>query len=522
MKLLILISLAVSGASSWGQSHPDIYRLFPVIECPAVGEEYEKMIAQLDSIKASLKEGANCQNVALNVKSLEDLVGADRQKVLELIQNGSESLTNEQAKLVRDYAENVTKKVSSLMDLFMNSNDCFRDGEPEKQINKLSGFVNEASQLVGQLAGPWGTPIALTGHVVAGFLTGMEQVLKSRAGYDFNKREHWMSFVQNLCTYHGYREQIEHLLNGRSKISELEKLKSKLEFHLEEMSRLCPECRSIQQGYLQGHKESPQEISRQLDPQIQAANARFKQPLGSYTLQSLGLRDWAIGEILRLEKESRSYWSDVSGRHLLNRAKEDIEEFLIRREAPRFIAFQIRRSRADFAEFESLLNREGRHLYHRLSQSTRDVIAQPIANVFWAGPLDLFRALVIKPMLWENAPRSNEAEDLKFAWTNLRDQSLTRLKTAQLSLHVVQSFCSFFKYSGNYHQSLREHCSSLALHQLLVDEAALEKEVASSQSDSSPPILNPGLMEDEGLLRLYSRNKIEALSRALDRRTQLP
>lgn len=55
-------------------------KLFPAASCPAVGEEYEQMLSKLDSIKASIKDGANCSQVVLKVKSLEQLLSTDRQK----------------------------------------------------------------------------------------------------------------------------------------------------------------------------------------------------------------------------------------------------------------------------------------------------------------------------------------------------------------------------------------------------------------------------------------------------------
>ncbi len=523
MKWIIFASILLASGFSQAQAPRDIYRLFPVLSCPAVGNEYEKMISKLDAIKTSIKSDANCQNVALKVKSLEDLVVKDRQKVLELTQQEKiENLTAEQAQLVRDYAENVTKKVSSLMDLFMNSNYCFREEGPDKQLSQLAGFVNEASQLVGALSGPWGTPIALAGNVVAGFLTGMDQVLKSRSGYDFNQRDQWMNYVENLCTYHSYRDQIEHLLNPRARVAELQDLKAKLEGHLQDMAQQCRECQNIQDAYNAQRKTPAKQLSEQLSPQIKAADSTFAQPLGSYTLQSLGLRDWVNEEIKRVQREAASYWSDASGRHMLTRAKEQIENFLVDRESVRFLSHQVARSQKDFNNFLYFVGSEGTSLYVRLNNSGYGIISSPLNNAVWSSPVEVFRSLIVKPLDWEKMPQSSHREDMKFSWNHFHHQSMARLRKVQTTLQVAQSFCSFFKHSGQYNSGIRAQCSSNHLRRLLEQGSNLEKEIADSEGDSESLLLNPELVNNDAALKVYSRNKIEALSRAIEFRSHKP
>src|SRR4051812_44620193 len=119
----LVLAAGLGGGRAFAQSSNDVYRLFRVLECPAVGDEYEKMVSRLDSIKASIREGANCANVSLQVKSLEDLVATDRSAVMAIVDGSKDqALTDDQAKQVRDYAENVTKKVAALSDLFLHNN----------------------------------------------------------------------------------------------------------------------------------------------------------------------------------------------------------------------------------------------------------------------------------------------------------------------------------------------------------------------------------------------------------------
>jgi len=497
----------------------DIYRLFPVLQCPAVGDEYEKMISKLGSIKAAIKQDANCKNVELQVKGLEDLVIRDREEVMTIMeQSQNQSLNQEQAVKVRQYAENVTKKVSALNDLFLRSNQCFPADQADKQLTTLAGFVSEASQLVGALTGPWGAPIALAGNVVAGFMTGLDQVLKSRAGFDFSKREQWTSYVQNLCTYHSYRDQIDHLLNPQAKISQLKQLKFKLDSQIQMMTRTCAECQMIESAFnAQGQIKRSDELKTMLSNEVSSADGRFALPYGTYTLQNLGLRDWVVKEMARIEKEAQSYWSDISGRHLLYRAKEEIEQMLLQREAPRFLAFQTTQSRRDYANFEYFLSQEGRAIYMKLEQMDPNVIQRKVRYLGWSEPIEMFKSLVISTLNFGLLAKTDESEDVKYSWTHFRDQSLMRLRTAQTSTQVAQTFCSFFKHSGNYSSGIRGQCSSPQLKNLVSTQNQIEQELAAASVISEiphPQLINPDLESSV----IYSKNKIEALSKGLEMR----
>jgi hypothetical protein len=92
-----------------------------------------------------------------------------------------------------------------------------------------------------------------------------------------------------------------------------------------------------------------------------------------------------------------------------------------------------------------------------------------------------------------------------------------KLRRAQTSTQVVQSFCSFFKHSGQYSPALRQHCASQTMSELIKNENAVEAEIQASavlQDGERPMTINPDL---EGKV-VYSRNKVEALTRAFQSR----
>lgn len=511
MKFLNVVLLFIS-VNTFAQAPQDLYRIFPVLECPAVGEEFEKMISKLEGIKSSIRKDANCSNVQLQVENLEQLVVSDRETVMNIVsQSQNAPLTEDQARQVRNYAENVTKKVAALNDLFMRTNQCFEKDQADKQLSTLAGFVSEASGLVASLTGPWGAPIALAGNVVAGFLTGMDQVLKTRAGYDFSKREQWMSYVENLCTYHSYRDQIEHLLDPEARLAQLRKLKVRLDVQIETMTRTCSECQSIANIFNSQNDKSPETLRNLANNEISAADQRFNRPVGSYTLQSLGLRSWVTREIARIEKESKTFWSDVSGRNLLYRAKNDIEKFLLEREAPRFLSYQVAQAGNDYSEFLYYSGSEGKRLYSQIESEDPQIISRKLKYVGWSDPLEVFRSLVVSLLNFDSVSNRDSAEDLKFAWAHFRDKSMEQFKSAQTSTQVSQTFCSFFKHSGNYSPAIRGACNSPQLKQLISVQNQVETEM-----HSKPNLINLNVDDDKS----YSLNRVDALTRAIELRTE--
>ena len=482
------------------------------VACPAIGDEFEGLLSKLETIKASVRDGANCGNVNLKVKSLEDLIVKDREKVLEIVESGRDrALTEAESEAVRTYAEEVTKKVAALNDLFLGSNHCFKDDQAGNQLAQLGGFVGEAARLVSAVAGPWGTPIALAGNVIAGFMTGMDKVNKSRAGYDFSKVDQWRGYVQNLCTYHSYRDQISHLLNPEQRLNELRALKIKIEDNLRNILNVCDECKSIEKLYVSQKSQGQAALERLADREISAANQRFQRPLGNYMLRSLGLRDWLIKEIARVEKEAASYWSGVSGRHILSRAKDDLESFLVTREAPRFLDYQIGRSRADYSAFQQFARNEGSNLYYAFDRTSPKALSKRMS--YWGDPIQAFEILMLNPINWSQVNASH-VEDLRYAWKHYRDQSLSRLRTSETTLEVVQGFCSFFREASLYSSSIRHLCTSREVRQLASEQKSMGEKLAAagvSQPSSIDPLIFDPNVNFEG-----SHDPLQGIRKAVE------
>jgi hypothetical protein len=472
--------------SALAADRPD--RLFEIAVCPEITEEYAGLLAKLDDIQTAIRGQANCDSVSLKVKSLEDLFVSQRQKLNEIIEAGKTAdLTQEQSEFVRQYAEDVTTKVASLYDLIGQGNQCFSGDKADKQLGNLAGFINEAARLTAALSGPYGTPIALAGNVVAGFLTGLEQIRKTRAGYDYSKPEKWRSYVQNLCTFHSYHEQIEHLLDPVGRLRQLKELKSKLDAQVE---RFKPAA------------EGPK-INKNPAP-----------PLDESLLVSQGLRRWVIGEIKRVQADANSQWAKVSGRNLLAQANVNLEQFLVNREGPRFLQYQTNLSADMYAKLESSWRQESPSLMEQLRRL--NVAWFPTRPSYWTAGRDYFRLLMFNTLDWNSVAASPEKDDARYSWATYRDQGIMRLQTAEAALEVVQGFCAFFRDSGRYTPEIRFSCTNSLTIRLASEQSQLLNDLEAAHISPTGSTLNPRIFSGDGEYAAKAHNHLELIQRRVD------
>ncbi len=514
--LLIFAFTSISALATG--TNPDLGKMFPVLQCPAVGEEYASMIGKLETIKTSIKDKGNCKNVELQVDTLKKLLDDDRQKVLDIVAKGKDvPLSEVDSDLVRKYAESLTKKVASLNDLFLNGNQCFSEDASGKQLGALAGFVGEASTLIGSVAGPYGVPIALAGNVIAGFLTGLDQVLKSRAGFDFSKRDQWQSYVQNLCTYNSFRGQIDHLLDPGTRIEKLKVLRTKLENQLAAMSGQCSECQKIAEMVQQAPGADAATIMQLVGSDVAAADQQFAKPYGTYTVQNIGLRNWATQEIDRMEAEAATEWGNASGQYLLTRAKQQIEDFLMTREAPQFLNFQVKQALADSRQFTIYINQNGREIYSGIEQIDPKAITYPV-TFGWTttDPLEVFRSLVLRPINWEALPANDVVSEAHDSWANFRATSLLNLRTSQTTAKVAQAFCSFFKNTEQYSSAIRAQCSAPDFKALVIQQVGLDKEISQIKHTDiqQSRLINPAVLDRQ----VFAKDPIDSITKTIEAR----
>ena len=461
----LIAAMAMSwtlGAHALGT--PWFYRPDKILTCPSVGTPYKALLDDLENLKTSIRAGANCNNV-IKVIDATKLNPDIRAKFLELIEKSkTEPLTNEEGKMIATYVENITENVGTLIDLFANGSQCFADDKKAAdKIASLVGFINEASRLAGSVAGPWGAPIAIGGRVVAGLVAGINEIVKARAGFDYSDPKGWRAYVDNLCSYYEYREQIDALLNPQKKAAELEQLAGTLDKMINSMTERCDDCKDVVSMFEKNAKFDPTVVISLTKPLVTKIDKSYQKPIGSYTLQASGLKQWAISQRERVLADANEFMPDSSGKYLLVQAKKDLDNLLFIKESPKFLSFQYKAAAGQLSQIRDFLRNNGIGLY-------QDIInLAPELNVTadsWNGPSDqqLFDFLINKDIPWEKLERANQANaeyvgDLKNALVSFQVDIKDRIEAYRITIGAYDSFCQFFRLSGNFNSGIRKVCS---------------------------------------------------------------
>ncbi len=405
-----------------------------LVQCPAVSEDFAQLLAKVDALKASIKNEANCKEVARSVDRKLGGLQADREGFLDLIKKAQAApLSDAESKAVADYASSVTERISALIDLITQSNHCFQDNAGKEALTSLSGFVSEAASLLSSVAGPWGAPISIGGQIISGFLTGLDKVIKSRVGYDFNDQSQWMSYVQTLCTYYALRQDVQALLHPEERIAELQSIGRKLDLNMSSIATTDP---------------------KNSNSTLLALNGRIK-----------NAQIWIQREIEHVQTEANSYWNNVTGKAVLSQAAHEIEDFLVQKEGPNFLNFELAQSERHFKELAGYLFRDGADLLHLAHQANLTDREPPKDNgVFLIWPsgdeAPVYKALTGLDWRLRYKELHRADDELGFRLNNGRKIAINKFDTAAWAFGVTDVFCDFFQQSDLYSWALQSVCTS--------------------------------------------------------------
>jgi|GEM_PF-3093518 len=440
------------------------YDIAPVLKCPAVPEAYSKMITELNVLKASIKQEAACAPLNNEVKSLEDLLGKKRTEVKELIEKSkTETLTSEELTIIRTYVEDVTKKVISTAELFNRNNYCFNEDKKNFSFSDLASITLDATALAKTIAGPWATPISLGGTALAGIFQGLNTIVKNRRGYDFTKLEQRQAYVQSLCAYYNYRQDIDYLLYPQKRSNQLRALEGNLTSHLKGVVDNCPECSDLAEKTIQSLQDPKTEKGKkkkntlaktpaELNQLAGTINGNYVRPLGTYTLRTLTTLKWINGEIARIAEESDE--SANIGRDFLSEVKADIDRFLFDKEAPNFVNFQAQKGIDLFREFNYFTRDEGDRLMMQ---------AVAIGQTKWVDMSRMSETEAIKTVAsLQERIRASGNTSLAARIQQYTQKSVELFDRTRIAAGVNETYCTFFQRAGVYTANMQYACEGMA------------------------------------------------------------
>lgn len=417
----------------------------PVLKCPAVPEAYSKMLTNLKALQTQIKKDVNgtCEPVREEVVSLEKLLGERRKAVETLIERSKkEPLMDEELTLVREYVNDVTTKVLNTADLMDRSSHCFDEDRKKFGFSDLASITLDATALAKTVAGPWSAPIALGGQALAGIFQGLDKVMKVRDGFDFEKLDQRESFVQSLCSYYNYRQDMANLMFPARRASQLRKLESALKANLEEMKTSCPECDQL------ATQAEQNAAPRELNKLALTADRSYLRPLGTYTVQSVSAMNWVRRESQRIREETGDEFG--IGRDLLSEKAADMDRFFFEKQSPRFLQAQSKKATVLLKEFSTYVYSEG----HALAYAASQVIPVDEGAMYRMEETPLIE--LVTGM--REALEEKNQDRLVYRIDDFERKSLELLDRAMLALQVQEGYCRFFQKAGYYNANLQYYC----------------------------------------------------------------
>lgn len=419
------------------------------LRCPTVGKDYSQMISDLHALQDKIKNDANCDKLAKNLEEIGQLSGDRRTAFLETIAkiNKGETVQDKAMEnFVIKYAEDVTVAAGSLATLLTQSGQCFGKQDLSTSLFTLSAFVNEASTMLSTVAGPWGPALAIGGKVVAGFLSGVDRFIKSLPGYDFKDKKDWQGYVETLCTFHEQQDEVYALIHPESAISDLTKLNSKLELQLKNLLDATPQAESLVTTFKAQDNNELFRLSQQINEESKSLN-------GLKTVRLLTAQKWIKDRIASIEVQAQDPLAP--GQYLVQKQRDEIEDFLIARQGPKFINFQVSEARSALKDLENLILFQGIALYQQIEDLNPNAERKPI--FIYPQPHEILKTLIAVDES-QFYGKGVVEDQLYSSLVYFKRELNKKWDSVSISYGVKESFCSFFERAGYYSQNIQYAC----------------------------------------------------------------
>lgn len=430
------------------------------LRCPTVGKDYSQMISDLHALQDKISKDANCGKLKENLEKIGQLSGDRRSQFLETISkinSGAEVRDKEMSDRVIKYAEDVTVAAGSLATLLTQSDQCFGKQDLSTSLFTLSAFVNEASTMLSTVAGPWGPALAIGGKVVSGFLSGVDKFIKSIPGYDFKDKKDWQGYVETLCSFHEQQDEINALIHPEVAIQNLNQLNSKIEVQISRALDQVPQGNELFTSFQERNHEK--------------LRLHSKNTLGLQAVRLMTAQRWILQRIENIEVEANDPLAP--GQYLVQKQRDEVEEFLISRQGPKFINFQMKEARNALSHLDDLIQRDGTYLYALIQSLSSDKESLRPAPV-WPTPEEVLNTL-LQTDETQFFGKGLKEEQIYSSLSYFKREISKRWDAVSFSYGVKTSFCEFFRRAGYYSSGISSSCSARAATKVEMRMSAYEQ-----------------------------------------------
>lgn len=482
------------------------YSNYPVLNCPQANEFSQNMLTKLQELKAAIKKEANCENVETDISSLSQLVTKDKDTFLQLVTKGANGgLTDTESDTVKNYVSTLTSTTSSLLQVITGNGACFDEDKKANSLSFISSLIGEGSKLLSILD-PTGGTIAIAGNVLSGFIKGLENIKK--VGYNFKEHEQRAAYNEALCALYDYKKEFDQYLYADTQIKRLLYLDYLLESQIRVVTDNCPECsdlqvriaslndRMLRQGDLTLVEDWPEVEEQDFASAAESINDLYTKDLGTYVYRSSKSRRWIKYRVETLK--NAHFEADLNIQYALEQL-EDIENFMISRQAPKFLKYEIQLANKLKSELINLVIMEGSQFMH---QAIRELKMAPPQDLFNSGanglghPMALMDTGDIFPILnylERSLNKYSRAQDKARLMTFLGQTDRAIKKFVSAAQNSIR-YCNFFMYSQYwYPHSVANVCEGSSWGSTGIEPLAQELQIIAEGQERSLRIFRDNL-----------------------------
>lgn len=442
-------------------------RDYKTVQCPTIADEFKPLITNLTRLKTKIKSEANCKPIFEQISRYGDQFQQSRERYLALTtKKKGQVLTASDTKFIKSHAENASQYAFAVLDLVSGGGSCFERDRNNEGLLLASTLIHEVTNLAGNVAGPYGAPIAIVGNLIGSFFNGLHTIRENRSGYKFHKLESRQQFIENLCTYYSMQEELNNLLYPRERRENLESIAVAVNEHLADVADGCDGCNRLltfldQEEYVStfGTEKNHSNLINQIYQLEEQANNDSESFAGSYIIDTFNNKKWLEEEIEDFDRNSEEIISNI-GQDILMEQKLDIEQYLLERETPRFLKFQLDKARDSYRDAERYYTNTLTYLINAFDYEANileDPNYNPPYGVAFAYYQDIQKGIQRLEELINNRklPYDNvvmlESHYNKFI--NLYDSSY-------IAYGVFNSYCNFFREAKIFNYSISNVCNS--------------------------------------------------------------
>ncbi len=433
--------------------------LYVAPQCPKISSDYAEALTTLRSMKNSILKEAGCETASEATTHLENLVLPGRSGALEIVKkNNGKMLSASDATKIENYANQVTLAVTDIFSL-MGGSDCPVHEEKKSLMYKsLINIAFDALSSLGNVVGPYGAPLSVGFSALKGVLGGIYEYNENNSGYKFDVsetgRDEAKLYIQSLCAFYEFNLQAEKLLEASDRKNSYLNLENHLNNKIAFLTGqgVCNGCQDLANIVDDYQSTSPQAL--QLVKDINSANS---EDLGTHLLDALQTKLWLEDQKNKLDIEEFEYNESV-GPALLGKELEQLEEFLVYKEAEDFMHWIYDETRSSYKDYQSDVRDWVSSSYFDLEffqkmtgRYRRSVeIAIPYTTV--KKQKDFVSIYDYKEYLVNNTDKLPDYSWYKDAMLVEAEynKSVKVLKNVNRFISSHNEYCSFFKNAGYY------------------------------------------------------------------------